>query len=431
MQTMNLPTESSDESEKEEKTEREFDIWSYHKQLSHDNMKNKTTDTKKVESEFHMFVSSPVTPIKGDPIEIWNDMKTLFLYLYKLAMKHLPIVATSVPSERLFSEAGAVITRERNRLLGTTWRNEWKAIASTSKHQTGNYGITTGSLQQAAPPAPDSIHQLASAIRDLTTASCSNMANFYITTNTVLTLITVKKEVPMIGKLLAQIRDDSDGWILIQMGRLRHASLSDGMKHPIIIPHKSHFTYLLIHDAHERTLHGGPWSREYLTQLQHRYKWSASTPEPEIGSVVLVKEDDLPPTRWSFGLVVDKHPGLDKLTHQPLPTTQGVTTAATSKKDKYPPIVVDELPNWASHFKELKKLLGRNPSARPYGKGIRFMPEDGDEFRCIQNYLGGLSDIAWHAYTPPQERSLKVAIRGLPSQTTPEEIMDAFSELGH
>ncbi|CAG4971201.1 unnamed protein product [Colias eurytheme] len=56
------------------------------------------------------------------------------------------------------------------------------------------------------------------------------------------------------------------------------------------------------------------WSREYLTQLQHRYKWSASTPELEIGSVVLVKEDDLPPTRWLFGLVVDKHPGLDKLT---------------------------------------------------------------------------------------------------------------------
>ncbi|CAG4957983.1 unnamed protein product [Colias eurytheme] len=116
---------------------------------------------------------------------------------------------------------------------------------------------------------------------------------------------------------------------------------------------------------------------------------------------------------------------------QPPPTTQGITTAATTKKDKYPPIVVDELPNWASHFKELKKLLGRNPSARPYGKGIRFMPEDGDEFRCIQNYLGGLSDIAWHAYTPPQERSLKVAIRGLPSQTTPEEIVEAFNELGH
>ncbi|KAF2886886.1 hypothetical protein ILUMI_19289 [Ignelater luminosus] len=121
MQTMLLPPESSDESEKEEKTEREIDIWSYHKQLTHDNMKNKTMDrdNRKAESEFHMFVSSPVTPIKGDPIEIWDDMQTVFPCLYKLAMKHLPIVATSVPSERLFSEAGAIITRERNRLLGS------------------------------------------------------------------------------------------------------------------------------------------------------------------------------------------------------------------------------------------------------------------------------------------------------------------------
>ncbi|KAF2886708.1 hypothetical protein ILUMI_19465 [Ignelater luminosus] len=121
MQTMLLPPESSDESEKEETTEREIDIWSYHKQLTHDNMKNKTMDrdNRKAESEFHMFVSSPVTPIKGDPIEIWDDMQTVFPCLYKLAMKHLPIVATSVPSERLFSEAGTIITRERNRLLGS------------------------------------------------------------------------------------------------------------------------------------------------------------------------------------------------------------------------------------------------------------------------------------------------------------------------
>lgn len=117
IQTMNLPAGSIDKSEKEEKSEREIDIWSYYKQLTHDNMKNKTTDTRKAESEFHMFVSSPVTTIKGDAIEIWDDMKSLFSYLYKLAMKHLPIVVTSVPSERLFSEGGAIITRERNRLL--------------------------------------------------------------------------------------------------------------------------------------------------------------------------------------------------------------------------------------------------------------------------------------------------------------------------
>ncbi|GBP41623.1 PiggyBac transposable element-derived protein 4 [Eumeta japonica] len=46
MQSMISPAESSDESEKEEKAERQLDIWSYHKQLTHDNMKNKTTQAQ-------------------------------------------------------------------------------------------------------------------------------------------------------------------------------------------------------------------------------------------------------------------------------------------------------------------------------------------------------------------------------------------------
>lgn len=64
-------------------------------------------------------MSSPVTPIKGDALEMWDDMKGLFLVLHNLVMIYLPIVATLVPSERLFLEAGAAIIQERNHLLGT------------------------------------------------------------------------------------------------------------------------------------------------------------------------------------------------------------------------------------------------------------------------------------------------------------------------
>ncbi|XP_045540617.1 uncharacterized protein LOC106708519 [Papilio machaon] len=56
------------------------------------------------------------------------------------------------------------------------------------------------------------------------------------------------------------------------------------------------------------------WSLEYLSQLQNRYKWAHCIPEPNIGDVVLVKEDGLPPSRWMFGVIIDKHPGLDNLT---------------------------------------------------------------------------------------------------------------------
>lgn len=113
----NVANESSDESEKGNNTE--GDIWNYHKVLTQYNIKNKTKDKTKAETEFHMFMSSPVTPIKGDALEMWDDMKGLFPGLHSLAMIYLPIVATSVLSERLFSEDGATITQERNRLLGT------------------------------------------------------------------------------------------------------------------------------------------------------------------------------------------------------------------------------------------------------------------------------------------------------------------------
>lgn len=56
------------------------------------------------------------------------------------------------------------------------------------------------------------------------------------------------------------------------------------------------------------------WSQEYLARFMQRYKWSHITPEPKVGDVVLVKELDLPPARWLFGQIVEKHPGLDNVT---------------------------------------------------------------------------------------------------------------------
>ena len=39
-------------------------------------------------------------------------------------------------------------------------------------------------------------------------------------------------------------------------GRLSHSILEEDAKHPLILPADSHFTTLLIRDAHRRTLHG-------------------------------------------------------------------------------------------------------------------------------------------------------------------------------
>lgn len=56
------------------------------------------------------------------------------------------------------------------------------------------------------------------------------------------------------------------------------------------------------------------WSLEYLCTLQNRYKWSQKMSEPDVGTIVLVKDERLPPGKWLLARIVDKHPGKDGLT---------------------------------------------------------------------------------------------------------------------
>lgn len=55
-----------------------------------------------------------------DPFQWWRDHENNFPILFKVSQKYLGIPATSVPSERLFSDAGKQVTSERNRLKPET-----------------------------------------------------------------------------------------------------------------------------------------------------------------------------------------------------------------------------------------------------------------------------------------------------------------------
>lgn len=56
------------------------------------------------------------------------------------------------------------------------------------------------------------------------------------------------------------------------------------------------------------------WHQEYLLTLQQRYKWQIEKKEPDVGSVVLVKDERLPPGKWLLARITEKHPGKDGLT---------------------------------------------------------------------------------------------------------------------
>ncbi|XP_076382083.1 uncharacterized protein LOC143260481 [Megalopta genalis] len=54
------------------------------------------------------------------------------------------------------------------------------------------------------------------------------------------------------------------------------------------------------------------WQGEYLHQLQQRHKWQLDNPSKfRLGTLVVVKEDNLPPLRWRTGRIIELHPGKD------------------------------------------------------------------------------------------------------------------------
>ncbi|CAK1550574.1 unnamed protein product [Leptosia nina] len=71
----------------------------------------------------------------------------------------------------------------------------------------------------------------------------------------------------------------------------------------------------------------------------------------------------------------------------PLPQTSTATTAAAAATPRYPPLIVEVLPEWTTHFRALRDRLGHAPNARPFGRGVRFSPKYGEEYRTVQRYL--------------------------------------------
>ncbi|XP_011705890.1 PREDICTED: uncharacterized protein LOC105461097 [Wasmannia auropunctata] len=54
------------------------------------------------------------------------------------------------------------------------------------------------------------------------------------------------------------------------------------------------------------------WSLEYLNELQTRNKWIKNGPKLDVGTVVLLKDKNLPCTKWSLGRITKKSPDEDE-----------------------------------------------------------------------------------------------------------------------
>ncbi|XP_039310411.1 zinc finger BED domain-containing protein 4-like [Solenopsis invicta] len=93
------------------------DVWSFHDHLVA-NKADYSTHSEDISFEIRQYLSQPVIRRQENPLKYWSSMKLAFPSLYKLALNYVSIIGTSVPSERLFSEAGNIKTDNRSRLSG-------------------------------------------------------------------------------------------------------------------------------------------------------------------------------------------------------------------------------------------------------------------------------------------------------------------------
>lgn len=74
------------------------------------------------------------------------------------------------------------------------------------------------------------------------------------------------------------------------------------------------------------------WSREYVSELQIRTKWKQYTGDLAQHTLVLIKDDNLPPLKWSLGRIIKTFPGADGISRvADIKTTGGVIRRAFSK----------------------------------------------------------------------------------------------------
>lgn len=64
------------------------------------------------------------------------------------------------------------------------------------------------------------------------------------------------------------------------------------------------------------------WSDEYLNTLLNRPKWNRQTDNFQVGDLVIIKEDNLPPSRWRLGRIEQVIAGPDKLVRSVVLKTQ-------------------------------------------------------------------------------------------------------------
>lgn len=112
-------------------------LWKFHDHLIA-SCATTRDDPGGINVELRQYLNQSVIPRHHDPLKYWQTIKHAYPVLFNIAKKYLSVIATSVPSERLFSKTGIIKSDARNRLtakrlnillfLGSLNYEDWEFI---------------------------------------------------------------------------------------------------------------------------------------------------------------------------------------------------------------------------------------------------------------------------------------------------------------
>lgn len=89
------------------------------------------TDEDKIDEEIQKYLALPEAEYEEEPLEWWKRNSGIFPLLSYLAKQYLCVLGTRVPSERVFSCGGNMITDLRSSLTAT--RSEQLVVLSMNQ----------------------------------------------------------------------------------------------------------------------------------------------------------------------------------------------------------------------------------------------------------------------------------------------------------
>ncbi|XP_076643557.1 uncharacterized protein LOC143353835 [Halictus rubicundus] len=120
-----------------------------------------------------------------------------------------------------------------------------------------------------------------------------------------------KVEATLNSRPLTRIRDDADCLEILTPGHFLTGSPLNTRPTSSVadVPISRLTRWRTLQKFHE--LLWKHWSREYLQELQTRYKWNTEKQQITENDIVLVENPLLPPNRWELGRIIATYPGKD------------------------------------------------------------------------------------------------------------------------